>query len=83
MTGTNKNNEFIYPIRTPKERDRIEQVTTKNLNQNGYLDKVDRENTFRILQGGEVYITVNWVYRYYTSFDHGVRLDDKIPHYFQ
>ena len=46
MTWANKNNEFIYTLRTPTERDRIEQVTTKNFNQNAYLDKVDRENTF-------------------------------------
>ena len=45
MTWTNKNNEFIYTIRTSIERGRIEQVTTKSFNQNAYLDKVDRENT--------------------------------------
>ena len=83
MTWTNKNNEFIYTIRTPSERDRIEQVTTKIFNQNAYLDEVDRKNTFWLLQGGKVYRSVNWVYCYYTSFDHGVSLDDKIPHYFE
>ena len=41
----NKNNGFIYTIRTPTERDQIEQITTKNVNQNAYLDKIDRENT--------------------------------------
>ena len=41
----NKNNGFIYTIRTPTERDQIEQITTKNFNQNAYLDKIDRENT--------------------------------------
>ena len=46
MTWRNKNNEFIYTIRTPTERDQIEQITTKNFNQNAYLDKIDRENTF-------------------------------------
>ena len=50
MTWTNKNNEFIYTIRTSTERDRIEQVTTKNFNQNAYLNKADRENTFWLLQ---------------------------------
>ena len=50
MTWTNKNNESIYTIRTSTERDRIEQVTTKNFNQNAYLNKVDRENTFWLLQ---------------------------------
>ena len=83
MTWTNKNNEFIYTIRTSTERDRIKQVTTKNFNQNAYLDKVYKENTFWLLQDGKVYRSVNWVYRYYTSFDHGVSLDDKIPHYFE
>ena len=68
MTWRNKNNEFIQNIRTPTRRDRIEQKTNKNLNQNAYLDKVDRENTFWILQGGKVDRSVNWVYRYYTSF---------------
>ena len=29
------------------------------------------------------YSIVNWVYHYYTSFDHSVNLDDKIPHYFE
>ena len=83
MTWTNKNNEFIYTIRTSTERDRIKQVTTKNFNQNAYLDKVYKENTFWLRQDGKVYRSVNWVYRYYTSFDHGVSLDDKIPHYFE
>ena len=82
MTWTNKN-KFICTIRTPTERDQIEQVTTKNFNQNAYLDKVDRENTFWLLQGGKVYRSVNLVYRYYTSFDHGISLDDKIPYYFK
>ena len=81
MTWRNKNNEFIYIIRTPTVRDRIEQITTKNFNQNTYLDKIDRENTFSLLQGGKVYRSVNWVYRYYTSFDHSVNLGDKIPYY--
>ena len=49
-TWTNKNNEFIYTIRTSTERDWIEQVTTKNFNQNAYLNKADRENTFWLLQ---------------------------------
>ena len=31
MTWGNKNNEFIYTIRTPRGRDRIEQIT-KNFN---------------------------------------------------
>ena len=35
------------------------------------------------MQGGKVYTSVNWVYCYYTSFDHGVSLDDKIPYYFE
>ena len=39
MTWTNKNNKFIYTIRTPSERDRIEQVTTTIFNQNTYLDE--------------------------------------------
>ena len=46
MTWRNESNEFIYTVRTPTGRYRIEQVTTKNFNQNAYLDKVDRENTF-------------------------------------
>ena len=83
MTWTNKNNEFICTIRTPTERDWIERVTTKNFNQNAYLDKVDRENSFWLLQGGKVNRSVNLVYRYYTSFDHGISLDDKIPYYFK
>ena len=78
--STNKNNEFIYTIRIPAERDRIEQITTKNFNQNAYLDKVDRENKFWLLQGGKVCRSVNWVYHYYMSFDHGLSLDDKIPY---
>ena len=41
----NKNNEFIYTIRTPTKRDQIEQITTKNFSRNAYLDKIDRENT--------------------------------------
>ena len=77
------NNEFIYTIRTPTGRDPIEQITTKNFNQNTYLDKIDKDNTFWLLQGGKVYRSINWVYLYYTSFDHSVNLDDKIPYYFE
>ena len=32
MTWRNKNNEFIYTVRTPTGRDQIEQITTKNFN---------------------------------------------------
>ena len=59
MTWRNKNNEFLYTVRTPTGGDRIEQLTTKNFNQNAYLDKVDRENTFWLLEGGKVYRSVN------------------------
>ena len=83
MTWTNKNNEFIYTIKTSTEKDQIEQVPTKNFNQNTYLDKVDGENTFWLLQGGKVCRSLNWVYHYYISFDHGVSLDGKTPHYFE
>lgn len=51
MTWRNKNNEFIYTVGTPTERDQIEQVTTRNFNQNAYLDKFDREKTFWIQHG--------------------------------
>ena len=30
MTWRNKNNEFNYAIRIPTERDRIDQISTKN-----------------------------------------------------
>ena len=83
MTWRKKNNEFIYTVRTPTGRDRIEQITTKNSNQNAYLDKVDRKNTFWLLQEGKVYRSVNWVHRYYTSFDHSVNFEDKTPPYFK
>ena len=83
MTWRKKSNEFIYTVRTPTGRDRIEQITTKNFNQNAYLDKIDKENTFWLLQEGKVYRSVNWVHRYYTSFDHSVNFEDKTPHYFK
>ena len=83
MTWKNKKNEFIYTIRTSTERYRIEQVTTKIFSKNTCFDKIDRENTFCLLQGGKVYRSVNWVYGYYTSFDHDVIRDDKTPHYFE
>ena len=83
MTSRDINSEFIYTVRTPAGRDRIEQVTTKNFNRNAYLDKIDRENTFWLQQGGKVYTSINWLYHYYTSFDHSVILDDKIPFYFE
>ena len=53
MTWRTKNNTFIYTVRTPTGRDRIEQLTAKDSNQNVCLDKVDRENIFWILQGGD------------------------------
>ena len=83
MTSRDINSEFIYTVRTPAGRDRIEQVTTKNFNRNAYLDKIDRENTFWLQQGGKVYTSINWLYHYYTSFDDSVILDDKIPFYFE
>ena len=83
MTWKDKNNKFIYTIRSLAERDQIEQITTKNINQKAYLDKVYIENRFWILQGGKVYRSVNWVHCYCTYFDHSVNLDDKIPYYFE
>ena len=83
MTWRNKNKEFIYIIRTPTGRDRIAKTTTKIFYQNAYLYKVDRENTFWLLQRGKVYRSINWVYRCYISFDHSVNLDYKIPYYFE
>ena len=53
MTWRNKNNEFIYTVRTPTGRDQIKQVTTKDFNQNTYLYKVDHENISQLLQGGK------------------------------
>lgn len=67
-----------------------ENAETKKLTTNvskfskaSYRKWLDRENTFWLLQGGKVYRSVNWVYRYYTTFDHGVNLDDKVPYYFE
>ena len=61
MTWRNKNNEFIYAIRIPRERDRIDQISTKNFDQNPYLDKIDRENGKYSLATarGIVYTSVN------------------------
>ena len=50
----------------------------KNFKQNPYLNKVNRVNTFWLLREG--YRSVN--YCYYTSIDHGLSLDHKIPHCF-
>ena len=76
-------NEFIYTIKTSIERDRIEQVSSKKFDQNASLDKVNRENTFWLLQEKNIYRSVNWVYCYYTSFDHSLSLDDQTLHYYQ
>ena len=46
MIWRNKSNEFIYTTRTPTRRHRLELVTTKNISENAYLDKVHRENIF-------------------------------------
>ena len=81
MTWRNKNNEFIYPVITSTARDRIEQITTKNFNQNAYLGKIDRENKFWLHRGRKIYRTVNWVYRHYRYFDHKESLDNKRPYY--
>ena len=64
VTWRNKNTEFIYTIRIPTERNWIEQIATKIFSQNAYLDEIDRENTFWLLQGGKVYRSVNWVHGY-------------------
>ena len=45
-------------IRTPTDRDRIQQITIKNFNQNTYLYKIGRENTIWLLQGGKVGISL-------------------------
>ena len=79
--GEKKNNEFIYTIRTPTESHPIEEITTKYFHQNACYDKIDRENTFWLLQGGKVYRSLNWAYCYYISFDHSVNRDDKTPYY--
>ena len=71
-TWRNKNNKFVYTVRTPI-----------GVNQSTYLDKISRENTFWLKQEEKVYRSVNCVYRYYTSFDHSVNLDDKIPYCFE
>ena len=57
MTWRNKNNEFLYAIRISTGKNWIEQITTKNFNQNAYLDEIDRENTFWLRFG-------NWVHGY-------------------
>ena len=59
MTWRDKNNEFIYTVRTLTGRDQIEQIVTKNFNQNAYLDNIDRENTFWLQQEGTVYRSLN------------------------
>ena len=51
MAWTNKINEFVYTVRNPTWKDRIENVTLKNFNQNAYLDQVVRENTFWYYKG--------------------------------
>ena len=83
MAWTNKINEFVYTVRNPTWKDRIENVTPKNFYQNAYLDQVVRENTFWVLQGEKVYRSVNCLYCYYTSFEYSVNLDCKIPYYFE
>ena len=45
-------------IRTPTDRDQIQQITTKNFNQNTYLYKIGGENTIWLLQGGKVGISL-------------------------
>ena len=59
MTWRDKNNEFIYTVRTLTGRDQIEQIVTKNFNQNAYLDNIDSENTFWLQQEGTVYRSLN------------------------
>ena len=59
MTWRDKNNEFIYTVRTLTGRDQIEQIATKNFNQNAYLDNIDSENTFWLQQEGTVYRSLN------------------------
>ena len=68
MTWTNKNNEFIYTVRTLTEKDRIEQIMRKNFNQNSYLGKVEKANTFWLILKGKLYRSVIWVYQYYKIF---------------
>ena len=68
MTWINKNNEFIYAVRTLTEKDRIEQIMRKNFNQNSYLGKVEKANTFWLILKGKLYRSVNWVYQYYKIF---------------
>ena len=59
MTWRDKNNEFIYTVRTLTGRDQIEQIATKNFNQNPYLDNIYSENTFWLQQGGKVCRSLN------------------------
>ena len=47
MTWRNKNNDFVFTIKTTTGRDQIEQITTKNFSQNAYLDKVHMESLYK------------------------------------
>ena len=52
MTLKDSKDEFIYTIRRllAQNTNQCEQIITKKFNENAYLDRLNRENTFGLLK---------------------------------
>lgn len=52
MTLKDSKDEFIYTIRrlTVQKANQYEQIITKKINENAYLDRLNKENTFGLLK---------------------------------
>lgn len=56
------NNEFIYTIREKRNKMNIQQILTKNSNQDRYREALERANTFYIIADGKIFQSVNWLF---------------------
>ena len=81
MTWEDNKDEFIYTVRRlpALNTNQYEQIITKNVNENAYLDRLNRKNTFWVTyNNGRAYRSVNWVYGYFNiPAKNFVYLEDK------
>ena len=83
MTWADRKGEFIYTIKKLTKKDTIQQLLSKNFNENTYLEKLDRENTsWLTYNNGRAFKSMTWIYRYFNTPDKGTYLEDKSVHNF-
>lgn len=63
----------------------IQQILTKNSNQDRYREALEGANTFYIIADGKIFQSVNWTFFFYTKLysDNRINFDDKGGGYFE